>query len=97
MNRAAEKLREFRDRRGHELYGRRLTMDEAGALIVIAGEPTGRATWFGWERKGKIPKPEAMVELERLVGVQPNDFYPRPDGAAAQAEPPAQAALAFGT
>jgi hypothetical protein len=72
---AQQKLRAFRVAHG-------LTMEEAGALVVVQGKAVDRATWFGWEAKGKIPKPAWMLELERRVGVQPNDFYPRPDGVA---------------
>jgi hypothetical protein len=81
------KLKAFRIARG-------LTMEEAGKLIVVGGKPVDRATWHGWESKGKIPKPAWMLELERLVGVQPNDFYPRPDGGVVVAAP-AQQALAL--
>lgn len=69
---AGKRLKAFRDDRG-------LTMEEAGALIIIDGEPTNKTTWHGWESKGKIPKPRAMLELECVVGLEPNDFYRRPD------------------
>jgi hypothetical protein len=82
-----QKLKAFRRARG-------LTMEEAGALIIVEGKPVDRATWHGWESKGKIPKPAWMLELERIVGTEPNDFYPRPDGAADLAAP-AQQALAL--
>lgn len=73
-----------------------LTMDEAGARIVIDGEPTSRGTWHGWESGKKIPKPAAMFELERVFGVQPNAFYPRPDaGGILRASAASQAALAL--
>jgi hypothetical protein len=81
------KLKAFRIARG-------LTMEEAGKLIVVDGKPVDRATWHGWESKGKIPKPAWMLELERLVGAEPNDFYPRPDGGVVVAAP-AQQALAL--
>jgi transcriptional regulator with XRE-family HTH domain len=66
------KLKAFRRERG-------LTMEEAAALIVVAGEAVNKTTWHGWESKGKIPKPLFMLELERAVGTEPNDFYRRPD------------------
>jgi transcriptional regulator with XRE-family HTH domain len=69
------------------------TMEEAGELIMIDGKAADRATWHGWERKGKIPKPAAMQLLIKVTGVEPNDFYSPPDGA----EEPAQQELAFGT
>jgi transcriptional regulator with XRE-family HTH domain len=72
---------------------RGLTMEQAGALIRIDGEPTGKATWCGWESGKKVPKPPAMFELERVFGIPPNAFYPRPDGGAV--EEPAQRALAL--
>lgn len=84
---AQRKLKAFRVARG-------LTMEEAGGRIVIDGKPVDRATWHGWESKGKIPKPAWMLELERLVGTEPNDFYPRPDGGTVVAAP-AQQALAL--
>lgn len=82
-----KKLKAFRAARG-------LTMEEAGAMIVVDGKAVDRATWHGWESKGKIPKPAWMLELERTVGTEPNDFYPRADGLAAVAAP-AQQALAL--
>lgn len=69
---------------------RGLTMDQAAALVVIDGKPSNKASWCEWENGKKIPKPAAMLELERLIGVQPNAFYPRPDG---EAFAPAQLAL----
>jgi transcriptional regulator with XRE-family HTH domain len=75
---------------------RGLTMEEAGALIIIDGEPTSRGTWHAWESGRKIPKAAAVYELERVFGVEPNVYYPRPD--AGEIMPPAlvaQAALAF--
>jgi hypothetical protein len=84
---AQRKLKAFRLEHG-------LTMEEAGSKIVIEGKPVDRATWHGWESKGKIPKPAWMLEIERLVGVEPNDFYPRPDGGVVVATP-AQRALAL--
>lgn len=58
---------------------RGLTMEEAGATIVIDGKPTDKGTWCAWELGKKIPKWPAMYELERIYGVEPNVFYPRPD------------------
>lgn len=66
-------------------------MRDAGALIVVDGKPVDGATWHGWER-GKIPKPAWMLEIERLTGIDPNSFYPRPD-AGGIAAPPLQPAL----
>lgn len=85
MTNGQTKLKAFRRERG-------LTMELAGELIVVDGKPVDRATWHGWESKGKIPKPAWMLELERVAGVEPNDFYPRPDGGAVAAVP-AQGAL----
>jgi transcriptional regulator with XRE-family HTH domain len=77
-----------------KLHG--LTMDQAGAAIVVDGEPTSRATWHGWESGRKIPKPAAMFELERVYGIEPNVFYPRPDaGEILRAPLQQQAALAL--
>lgn len=84
-NRGQQRIRAWR-------LGAGRTMEQAGALIVIDGKPADRATWHGWERKGKIPKPLAMKLLNQATGVEPNDFYLPPDG---EAEP-AQAELAFG-
>lgn len=69
---AGKRLRAWRQARD-------LTMEEAGALVVVDGKPTNKTTWHGWESKGKIPKPEFMIELEILTGIEPNDFYRRPD------------------
>jgi transcriptional regulator with XRE-family HTH domain len=55
-----------------------LTLEAAALLIVVDGKPATRATWFGWER-GKLPAPPFLIELCRVVGLQPNDFYPCPD------------------
>lgn len=85
---AGRKLKAFRAERG-------LTLEQAGALIVVDGKPVDKATWHAWETNRKIPKAAWMFELEQLVpGLEPNDFYTRPDGAV-QPEPPAQAALAL--
>lgn len=78
-----KELVEFRKARG-------LTMDQAASLVVVDGKPSNKASWCEWENGKKIPKPGAMLELERLIGVQPNAFYPRPDGGASL---PAQLAL----
>lgn len=56
-----------------------LTMEQAGARIVVDGRATDKATWCGWELGKKIPKAAAMYQLERVVAIQPNAFYPRPD------------------
>jgi hypothetical protein len=48
-------------------------------LIVVEGKPVDGATWHAWEKGRKIPKAPWLLELERVVGVQPNDFYSRPD------------------
>lgn len=82
---AQKKLKGFRFAHG-------LTLEDAGALIKVDGKPVDRATWYGWEAKGKIPKPAWMLELERVVGVEPNDFYPRPDASGIM-RAPAQPAL----
>lgn len=68
---AQMKLKTFRATRG-------LTLERAGSLVVVDGKPVDRATWYGWEAKGKRPKPPWMLELERLGVAEPNDFY-RPD------------------
>lgn len=75
---------------------RGLTMEEAGALIIIDGKPTDKGTWHGWESGRKIPKAPAMYELERVFAVEPNVFYPRPDaGEIMPRAPTAQAVLAL--
>lgn len=81
---AQRKLKRFRADHG-------FTMEEAGSRIVIDGKPVDRATWHGWESTGKIPKPAWMLELERVVGTEPNDFYPRPDGGSVVSAPAQQA------
>lgn len=82
-----EPLKLWRSRHG-------LTMEEAGARIVVDGKPVDRGTWHAWETGKKIPKPAWMHELERVTGVEPNAFYPRPDADEINPSPPAQ--LAFG-
>jgi transcriptional regulator with XRE-family HTH domain len=70
-----------------------LTMEQAAARIVVDGKTSDKATWHGWESKGKIPKPPFMSAVVGLVeALEPNDFY-RLDGGAT--EPPAQHALAL--
>lgn len=69
------KLKAWRVARG-------LSMDDAAAKVVIDGEPCSKATWHGWESAGKIPKPNWMIALCDLTGLEPNDFYPRRDGGA---------------
>lgn len=59
------------------------TLREAGALIVVDGKPVDGATWHAWETGRKLPKPAWMFELERLTGIEPSAFYPRPDAGAA--------------
>lgn len=66
-------MRSWRKRNG-------LTVREAAARIVIEGKPVDHTSWHAWETGKKIPRdPPTVLELERVVGVQPNDFYPRPD------------------
>lgn len=78
-------LKSWRKRNG-------LTMRDAGARIVVDGKAADGATWHAWEN-GSIPKPAWMFEIERVTGVQPNQFYPRPDASAVQGGAPAQAAF----
>ena len=66
-----QELRTWRMSRG-------LTMEAAGAMIVVDGKAVDRATWHGWERGRKVPSDPYMFELERVTGVQPNSFYNRP-------------------
>lgn len=58
---------------------RSLTLEDAAAMVVVDGEPCTKSTWFGWEN-GKVPKPAWMIALCDLTGLEPNDFYVRPDG-----------------
>jgi transcriptional regulator with XRE-family HTH domain len=68
-------MRSWRKRNG-------LTVREAAARIVINGAPVDHSSWHAWETGRKIPRDrETVLELERVVGVQPNDYYPRPDAA----------------
>jgi hypothetical protein len=78
---APKRLKEWRKRNG-------LTVREAGALIVVDGKPVSGPTWHGWEARGKLPLPAWMLELCRVTGLEPNDFYPRPDAAEADAMEP---------
>ena len=57
-----------------------LTMEAAGARIVVDGTPADKSTWHGWESGRKLPKYEAMLELRRVTGVEPGVFYDRPEG-----------------
>lgn len=66
------KLRQWRTSRG-------LTMEDAAAMVVVDGQPCSKVTWYGWEA-GKIPKPPYMLAVCELTGLEPNDFYWRPDG-----------------
>lgn len=70
--RAPKLLKSWRKRNG-------LTVREAAARIVVDGKPADGSTWHAWENGRKIPQPAWLFELERVVGVQPNDFYSRPD------------------
>lgn len=86
---AGQKLKAFRKDRA-------LTMEAAAQFIVDElGEPINKTTWHGWEARGKIPKAPFMVQLERLIaGLEPNDFYPRPDAGELQpAAAPLQPAM----
>lgn len=65
------KLRAWRASRGY-------SMEEAAGKVVVDGQPCTKATWHGWESAGKIPKPEWMLPLCELTGLQPNDFYVLP-------------------
>lgn len=66
-----QELRTWRMSRG-------LTMEAAGAMIVVDGRAVDRATWHAWEHGRKVPSDPYMYELERVSGVQPNSFYNRP-------------------
>lgn len=81
---APKLLRRHRKERG-------LSLRAAGAEIVVDGKPVDGATWLGWE-KGVLPKPAWMFEIERITGVQPSQFYSRPD-ASGSAIAPLQALL----
>lgn len=72
---------------------RKLTVREAAALIIVDGKAADGATWHAWERGRKIPKPAAMFEIERVTGLDPNQFYPRPDAGGAWPDEPAQLQL----
>jgi transcriptional regulator with XRE-family HTH domain len=67
------KLKAWRMARG-------LKMEDAAARVIVDGEPCSKVTWHGWESRGKIPKQAYMLALCDLTGLEPNDFYPRPDG-----------------
>jgi transcriptional regulator with XRE-family HTH domain len=69
---APAKLKSWRKENG-------LTVRQAAARIVVNGQPADGSTWHNWESGKKKPLEPWMVELERVTGVQPNDFYPRPD------------------
>lgn len=77
---APSKLRSWRARNG-------LTMRDAGGLIVVDGKPVDGATWCAWEKGNKIPKPAWMLEIERVTGIDPNSFYPRPDAGGMMSTP----------
>jgi transcriptional regulator with XRE-family HTH domain len=68
------KLKAWRVSRG-------LTLEEAATKVVVDGRPCTKATWHGWET-GQVPKPPFMLAVCDLTGLEPNDFYPRPDGGA---------------
>lgn len=66
-------MRSWRKRNG-------LTVREAAARIVVNGVAVDHSSWHAWETGKKTPRGRDLVlELERVVGVQPNDYYPRPD------------------
>lgn len=76
--------------------GQGLTLEEAGALIVVDGKPVDKATFHAWESGRKVPRGAFMFELERVTGVEPNAFYVRPPLPAANdraALPPRQAVM----
>lgn len=73
--------------------GRGFTHEQAGALVVVGGRPTNRGTYHAWESGKKLPSEPAMFELERVAGVEPNDFYKRPDAGARNKEPARQPSL----
>lgn len=63
-----KELREWRKAHG-------LTLEAAGALIVVDGNPVNRATFHGWETGRKVPQAKWMREIWRVTGVEPNAFY----------------------
>lgn len=74
-------MRSYRKRHG-------LTVRQAAALIVVEGKAIDHTSWHAWENGKKIPRDKpTMLELERVVGVQPNDFYPRPDAVGIESAP----------
>ena len=73
-----KELREWRKAHG-------LTLEAAGALIVIDGNPVNRATFHAWETGRKVPKAQWMRESWRVTGVEPNAFYRHPVPALAEA------------
>ena len=82
-------LRQWRKEHG-------LTLEEAGARILVDGRGVDRATFHAWENGRKTPKDAWMFEIERVTGVQPNAFYRRParcNAAKLAAAMPAQGAL----
>lgn len=73
--------------------GQGLTLEEAGAKIVLEGKPASRSMFHAWETGAKLPSYDYMLELERVTGVSPNCFYTRPS-IAPQIQAPRQGALA---
>jgi len=57
---------------------RGLTLEAAGALIIVDGKAADRAMFHAWETGRKTPRPEWIFQIERVTGVQPNAFYARP-------------------
>lgn len=64
-------LKAWRDRHG-------LTMEQAGARIVVDGKPATRGTWHAWESGRKVPKYAQMLEIQRVTELEPSVFYGDP-------------------
>lgn len=53
---------------------RNLTMDEAGAMVVVDGKPTHRATWHAWEHGRKRPSRKHMPMFCQVTGLSADLF-----------------------
>lgn len=73
MHRAGQKIRTWRESRRPPL-----SAEEFGAQYGPDGAPWPSRTVYGWESKGKIPRPDAQRRLSELGICQPEDWLEPP-------------------
>lgn len=79
MTKLVKELRQFREREGaRRQLDRPLLMEEAAAMVRIAGEASpNKTSWHAWEHGRKVPSPKFMGPLCDLIGCSSDIFYGR--------------------